>query len=458
MKYLLNIPEDYKSIINKIIKISAENNRTVYAVGGFVRDMILNRHPNDLDIMVEGENAGIKFAKLLSEKLNIHPPVVFEKFGTAKLVIDGKEIEFIMPRKEYYNDNSRNPDTKIGTLEQDALRRDFTVNAVFLRLNDMKILDLCNKGLEDIKNKIIRVTDEESSDLIFEQDPLRILRAVRQSFQLKFKIERKTYQSMINKAGRITIVSGERIRDEINKMLLFNVPSRAFMMLDDINVLKIIFPELKDTQNQNIGNCAGNPDKDVFHHTMEIIDAVKPVLLLRVAALFRDIGKPSAIKERDGKNSFAGYEQKSAKIAKNILLRLKYPSDFIKQAVFLIENHAYAKMYGAGWKDSCVRRFAKKMSGNLQYMELFNAADAEINNNSLYDRIRRLKKDNMLAPEEDLLNGDELVKALKIPAGKWISAVKKYIEELQFENPNLSKKEALERAKEYIEKTRNILL
>ena len=135
------IPISYKSIVETLIKIARDNDFIIYAVGGFVRDIILNREPNDLDIMVEGENAGIVFSEIVAKTLKIHPPVVFEKFATSKLLIEDKEIEFIMPRKEYYDKNSRNPETEIGTLQQDALRRDFTVNALFLRLNDFQLLD-----------------------------------------------------------------------------------------------------------------------------------------------------------------------------------------------------------------------------------------------------------------------------------------------------------------------------
>ena len=153
----LKIPQTYQSVVEILIKIAKNNNFIIYAVGGFVRDIILNREPNDLDIMVEGENAGIEFSKIVAKELNIHPPITFEKFATSKLLIENKEIEFIMPRKEYYDKNSRNPQTEIGTLEQDALRRDFTVNALFLRLYDFELLDLTKKGLEDIEDKIIRV-------------------------------------------------------------------------------------------------------------------------------------------------------------------------------------------------------------------------------------------------------------------------------------------------------------
>lgn len=238
------IPKNYIGIVEKITKIATDNNYVIYAVGGFVRDLIINREPNDLDIMVETDNGGIEFAQLLSNKLNLSEPVIFERFGTAKLTVENREIEFIMPRKEYYDENSRNPDTEIGSLRQDALRRDFTVNALFLRLNDMELVDLTGLGLEDIKNKIIRVTDESASDVIFEQDPLRILRAVRQSFQLDFEIESKTYSSMKKNIERIKIVSPERIRDEINKMLVLDNPSKAFDMLKSIGLFSVIFPEL----------------------------------------------------------------------------------------------------------------------------------------------------------------------------------------------------------------------
>ena len=223
-----------------------------------------------------------------------------------------------MPRKEYYDKNSRNPQTKIGTLEQDALRRDFTVNALFLRLNDFELLDLTQNGLKDIENKIIRVTDESASDIIFEQDPLRILRAVRQSFQLNFTIEQKTYQSMKNKVCRITIVSGERIAEEINKMLLLDKPSKAFKMLDDIGLLNILLPELKQTQN--VLQPVQYHDKDVYGHTMDVLDNINPNLVLRMTALFHDIGKTQTRSVNGDKISFINHETISSELAKKILI------------------------------------------------------------------------------------------------------------------------------------------
>ncbi len=442
-----DIPKAYQSIVKKLIQIAKDNNFIIYAVGGFVRDIILNRDPNDLDIMVEGENAGIEFSKLVAGKLNIHPPITFEKFATSKLLIDDKEIEFIMPRKEYYTENSRNPKTEIGTLEQDALRRDFTVNALFLRLNDFTLLDLTKKGIDDIKDKIIRVTDESASDLIFEQDPLRILRAVRQSFQLNFSIEPKTYQSMKNKAARINIVSGERIAEEINKILLLKKPSQAFDMLDDIGLLNILFPELKQTQN--IEQPKLYHDKDVYNHTMEVLDKIEANLLLRITALFHDIGKVQTKSENNGKISFINHETISSNLTKQILIRLKYPMEFIKKVCFLIENHMYPKMYNSDWKDASVRRFVNKIGDNIENIKLLNIADTKNFNCELFDRVNNLKQKNMLIPREELFNGNELINIFNKPAGKWINEVKEYIRNLQFDNPKVTKEEVLEKLKKY---------
>ncbi|MDR3113349.1 MAG: hypothetical protein LBU09_03140, partial [Endomicrobium sp.] len=214
---ITQFPNEYTAIMNKILQAANENGFRVYAVGGFVRDLIIGRFPNDLDIMVEppalqnARLAGINFSKILASKYSLSSPVVFERFGTAKLIIDGCEVEFVMPRKEYYEDDSRNPDTEIGTLIQDALRRDFTVNALFLNLNGNEVLDLTGLGLSDIENKIIRAADSCAAGVIFKQDPLRILRAVRQSLQLNFQIEPSTYAAMKDAVKRIKIVSPERI-------------------------------------------------------------------------------------------------------------------------------------------------------------------------------------------------------------------------------------------------------
>ncbi|MBR3627366.1 MAG: HD domain-containing protein, partial [Elusimicrobia bacterium] len=302
-------------------------------------------------------------------------------------------------------------------------------------------------GLQDIKNKIIRVTDESASNVIFEQDPLRILRAVRQSFQLDFIIESKTYQSMKNKADRIKIVSGERIAEEINKILLLDKPSKAFHMLDDIGLINILFPELKQTQK--IEQPKQYHNDDVYNHTMSVLDKIKPDLLLRMASLFHDIGKPQTKSEDKGKISFINHETVSSNLAKNILIRLKYPMNFIKKVCFLIQNHMYPKMYNSQWKDSSVRKFANKLGDNLENIKLLHIADSKNFNSELFDRVKLLEQQNMLIPAKEMFNGNELIRIFNRPAGKWISEVKEYIRNLQFDNPKITKEEVLLKLKKY---------
>ena len=252
---------------------------------------------------------------------------------------------------------------------------------------------------------------------------------------------------MKNKVERIKIVSGERIAEEINKILLLKKPSEAFNMLDDIGLLAILFPELK--QNQNVEQPKHYHDKDVYGHTMDVVDIIKPDLLLRMTALFHDIGKAKTKSESNGKISFINHETIGSELTKQILFRLKYPMNFIKKICFLIENHMYPKMYNSDWKDSCVRRFVNKIGDNLENIELLNIADSKVFNSELFDRVQKLKQKNMLMPREELFNGKELIDIFNKPAGKWINEVKEYIRNLQFDNPKMTKEEVLKKLKKY---------
>jgi len=408
------IPNDYKNIISKITKAASLGGYTVYAVGGFVRDMVMNRIPNDLDIMVEKENGGIEFSKFLSKELKISQPVIFERFGTAKLSIDGREIEFIMPRKEYYDENSRNPDTEIGSLMQDALRRDFTVNALFLRLNDMELVDLLNAGLKDIENKIIRVTDSSAADIIFSQDPLRILRAVRQSCQLGFSIEEQTYLSMKKNAGRLEIVSPERIRDEVNKMIECQTVQQAFKMLDGLGLLEFIFPGIKK-------------EKISYSFFKEILKEDKIVLTL--AFLLSDNAK-----------------------SERILINLKYSKDFIKEVLSVSEAYEYLKNHINELSVRQIRQFEKKYRDVFIILKKLCLLSDKEQFNNLFEKINEMSLKNELIPQSELFSGDDLMSIFDKPAGKWISDIKNYVEELLCDNPKISKEEALENIKLWLKK------
>lgn len=458
----MNIPENYTGIIDKISRTAKENRFETYAVGGFVRDLFLGRMPKDLDIMVEDKKnpdnalAGIEFSKIFAEKYELSVPVVFEKFGTSKLFIEGEEVEFIMPRKEYYEGNSRNPDTEIGSLEQDALRRDFTVNALFLRLSDMTVLDLTQKGIEDINKKIIRVTDPQSADIIFAQDPLRILRAVRQKLQLGFQIEDGTYEAMKNASSRVHIIAPERIREEINKILVENSPSAAFYMMKEIGLLSEIFPELEKLSG--LKQPAKYHDDDVFVHTLKVLDRTSQDLIIRMAALLHDTGKTKAFKDEDGKISFHGHEQYSAEIAESVLKRLHYPKEFSRKVVNIIKNHMYPKQYTDEWKDSAVRRFADSCGDELDYVLEIAEADygKEKPGNKIFEfieRINSLKNRGLLYPKQELLTGKDLMEYFGLTRGEWIKKAKESVLAAQLENPAMTKDEALLLVKEMLNKS-----
>jgi putative nucleotidyltransferase with HDIG domain len=453
------IPDKYKSIVDKITVTANEYNFDAYIVGGFVRDIILNRQPKDLDIMVclkdEGNEknekfAGINFSKILSKKYNLNSPIIFKRFGTAKLFIDNQEVEFVMPRKEYYNLNSRNPNTEVTSLQQDALRRDFTINALFLKLNDNIVLDFTTKGISDIEKKIIRVTDTKNVHIIFNQDPLRILRAVRQHLQLGFAIDQSTYDAMKLSAKCIKIVSFERIRDEIDKILIEETPSEAFLMMDDLDLLQEILPEVAALKN--IRQSDNYHEDDVFIHSLKVLNRTKNDIVIRMSALLHDIGKRTTFKNKNGKISFHGHDIEGARIAEAILKRFKYSKDFIQKVVSVVRNHMYPKMYSSLWTDTTVRRFVKKCENVLDSIIEISKVDFGRYNNirpveELLFRIESLKSKKMLYVKSSLVSGEELMKIFNKPQGKWIQDVKNKIEKMQIENPNISKEDIIKNIK-----------
>ncbi|MDR1259891.1 MAG: hypothetical protein LBJ68_00725 [Endomicrobium sp.] len=444
------IPQKYRLIINKISDAAKETNFDVYIVGGFVRDLLIGRESEDLDIMVSSKLcdknerlSGINFSKFLANKYKLRNPINFEKFGTSKLFIDGKEVEFIMPRREYYFENSRNPRTYLASLKQDALRRDFTINALFLRLSDMKILDFTLNGINDIKNKTIRVTDIKNCEIIFKQDPLRILRAIRQSLQLNFTIENKTYDAMKISAMHIKIISSERIKNEINKILIENTPSKAFRMMNEINILTKIFPEITKL-NTSLRQYEYRT-KDLFTNTMIILDKVTNNLILRMSALLFNIGKHSII-------------HKSVDTTKIeiILKRLTYSKKFIQQITSIIKNSIYFSIYySSSWTDTDVRKFVEKCDNELDLIMEFLKIYSNNNKTCIKfvefkKRIKCLKSKNMLYVKSELLTGIEITNMFNIPPGKLIKKIKNKIKEMQFQNPDLTKAKAIKIIKKNI--------
>ncbi len=314
-------------IFEVISRASQELNIESYVIGGFVRDYLLGREfKKDIDIVAIG--SGIELALKVSEMLPKKPKVqVFKTYGTAMLRFEDTEIEFVGARKESYNFESRNPVVENGTLEDDQNRRDFTINALAISLNKNNYGDLLDpfNGLEDLKNKIIKTPLDP--DITYSDDPLRMLRGIRFANQLKFEIEEKSLQSIANNKDRINIITGERIVEELNKILSTDKPSIGFLLLYKTGLLDIILPEL--TALNQVEEIEGQSHKNNFYHTLEVVDNICPNtddVWLRWSALLHDIGKAPTKKfiKKQGW-TFHGHEFLGGKMAKKIFERLHMP-------------------------------------------------------------------------------------------------------------------------------------
>lgn len=338
-KYLKNI------IKNTIF----ENN--VFYVGGVVRSYLLNEDFKDVDICVTLPNGGIKFAEWLNEKgFLTHPPVLYPTYGTSMFKLKrfpDIELEAVHTRKEQYKDkNSRNPETEYGTIEEDAFRRDLTINSLFYNISDNIITDPTNNGLEDIKNHVIRVTNP-NPDIVFEDDPLRIMRAIRFSTIYGWRIEHETYMSMVKNVDRLSIITHERIRDEFQKILMSKNATIGIRMLVDIGVMKYVIPELEQTigMSQNHYHFG-----DVYEHTLALIDYYHKHydadVICLLSCLLHDIGKINTrTVGEDSRVHFYGHENQT-ELIESILRNLKYDNDTIKEVCFITKNHMRTKSFG----------------------------------------------------------------------------------------------------------------
>ena len=321
---LLNPPTIFKTIS----KIADQLNQPVFVIGGFVRDQILKKETKDIDIVTLG--SGINLAKKISKELDSSPVKIFKNFGTAMILVDDIEIQFVGARKESYKSDSRNPIVENGTIEEDQNRRDFTVNALAISLNKNSFGEFIDpfNGLIDLKNKVLKTPLDP--DITFSDDPLRMMRAIRFCSQLDFKIEDITLAAINKNIDRIKIVAQERITEEINKIILSNQPSVGFKLLEKTGLLKIIFPEFQLLKGVDIKDGKGH--KDNFYHTLQVLDNILPYskdnLWLRWSALLHDIAKPNTKRFNPKQGwTFHGHEDKGARMVPSIFKRLKLPLD-----------------------------------------------------------------------------------------------------------------------------------
>lgn len=373
----LNLSDKLKHPVFKVAaQICKENHVEAYVIGGFVRDLLLERPSKDIDIVVVGD--GVDYANQCAQTLRVKKVSIFKTYGTAQFNYKDLDVEFVGARKESYTEDSRNPSVKAGTLKDDQLRRDFTINALAISLNPDNFGELIDpfNGLQDLEDGIIRTPLAPVTT--YSDDPLRMLRAIRFATQLEFKIEIASLEAILANADRLKIITQERITDELNKIILSREPSRGFKLLDSTKLLHQFFPEMIALKGVDTVN--GKSHKDNFYHTLEVLDNIAPNtkdLWLRWAAILHDIAKPNTKRFDPTVGwTFHGHEDFGARMVPKIFKRLKLPLDAkMKYVQKLVRLHLRPIALVKGHvTDSAIRRLLFEAGDDIEdLMTLCNA-------------------------------------------------------------------------------------
>ena len=434
----MNLSEHINNHFFKLItKASRALNYESFVIGGYVRDILLKRPSNDIDVVTVGSGIELarKTASLISEKKEVK---FYGRFGTAMIRLKDKEIEFVGARKESYDPSSRKPTVENGSIEDDQNRRDFTINALAISLNDNNFGELIDpfNGIKDLEDKIIRTPLDP--DITYSDDPLRMMRAIRFATQLHFNIETESFNAIKRNAERIRIISMERINEEMNKILLSPKPSIGFKLLDASGLLKIIFPQLSALKGVDVQD--GRAHKDNFYHTLEVLDNVAEAggdLWLRWAALLHDIAKPLTKKyDKDIGWSFHGHEIKGAKMTPKIFAALKLPlNEKMKYVQKLISLHLRPIVLAQDEvTDSAVRRLLFDAGDDIDDLMILCDADitskneekkAKYHNNFqlVRKKLKELEEKDHLRNWQPPVNGDIIMTTFGIDEGRNVGII-----------------------------------
>ena len=446
-----------KDIFHLIGEAADELHLDCYVVGGYVRDIFLERPSNDIDVVVVG--SGIKVADALRRKLGSKAHIsVFKNFGTAQVKYKDLEVEFVGARRESYSHDSRKPIVEDGTLEDDQNRRDFTINAMAIQLNKAHFGELVDPfgGIEDLEDGIIRTPLDP--DITFSDDPLRMMRCVRFATQLKFFIEDETFEALTRNADRLKIISGERICDELNKIMKSAQPSRGFVDLQRSGLLNLILPELAALDIVETKN--GRAHKNNFYHTLEVLDNVamkSDNLWLRWAALLHDIGKTRSKRWDPALGwTFHNHNFLGAKMVPEIFRRLKEPMDMkMKYVQKLVDLHMRPIVIADEVvTDSAVRRLLNDAGDDID--DLMTLCEADITSKNqvrkrqflenfrmVREKIADLKERDYKRLLQPVIDGNEIMEMFHLKPCREVGALKQCLKDAVLDNKVENEREPL---------------
>ncbi len=431
---------DSINYLKAMAEIANRENVEAFIVGGYVRDLLLNRKRVDIDILVVGD--GPNFARKVAKSFGVENVNIFANFGTAQFKFNNIDFEFVGARKESYDRNSRKPNVNLGSFEDDINRRDFTINTLAISLNRKNFGELIDKfnGLEDLRNQIIKTPLDPQKT--FDDDPLRILRAFRFAAQLNFHVNDKILQVATEIRERLKIVSQERITDEFLKILKSPKPSVGLKLLYNTKVMEIVFPEIA-----NLGGVDQRKDyhhKDVFIHTCQVVDNVAIVsdnLWLRFTALVHDIAKPKTKRFIDGIGwTFHGHEELGARMMKSIFKKLKLPFSKLNYVEKLVRLHLRPiALVSKDVTDSAIRRFIVSAGEDLDDLITLCRADITSKNpekvaqylsnyNIVMEKVKDVEEKDELRAFQSPVKGNEIMKVFNLKPSRKVGEIKKAIE------------------------------